>query len=115
LERENDQGGASRSGENNTRTGQAQDPRVPGFQSRNRSGIPGPKAGSGYERGEFIDTALDAGRGGYIKSQKGFKGRKPYTGIRLSAQGEGALNRYLDEMESMLNAVREKNPGQAKE
>ncbi len=46
---------------------------------------------------------------------KSFKGRKPYTGIRLSAQGEGALNRYLDEMESMLNAVREKNPGQAKE
>lgn len=52
---------------------------------------------------------------GYIKLTKSFKGRKPYTGIRLSAQGEGALNRYLDEMESMLNAVREKNPGQAKE
>jgi len=52
---------------------------------------------------------------GYIGIHKSFKGRKPFTGIRLNPQGEAALNRYLDEMESMLNAVRKKNPENSKE
>ncbi len=52
---------------------------------------------------------------GYIGLHKSFKGRKPYTGIRLSLEGEAALNRYLDEVESMLNSVRNKNPEYSKE
>jgi DNA-binding MarR family transcriptional regulator len=54
-------------------------------------------------------------KAGYIGISKSFKERKPYTGIRLNPLGEAELNRYLDEIESMLNAVRKKNPEDSKE
>jgi len=43
---------------------------------------------------------------GYIGIRKAFVGRKPFTGIRLTPAGELALERYLDEIESMLSLLR---------
>ena len=44
---------------------------------------------------------------GYIAVRKAFIGRKPYTGASLTPMGERALEKYLDEMESMLALLRE--------
>lgn len=44
---------------------------------------------------------------GYISCKKSFKGRVPRTEYRISARGERALQRYLDHMESLIQAVRE--------
>ena len=43
---------------------------------------------------------------GYISIKKAFIGRKPYTGISLTPGGESALERYLDEIESMISLLR---------
>ncbi|MDX9826169.1 MAG: transcriptional regulator [Spirochaetia bacterium] len=52
---------------------------------------------------------------GYIAVHKSFKARKPYTGVRISPEGEAALSRYLDEIESMLSSVRKKYSDEPKE
>ena len=43
---------------------------------------------------------------GYIQLRKTYIGKKPYTGIRLSQPGANALDRYLNDMESMLSSLR---------
>jgi DNA-binding MarR family transcriptional regulator len=43
---------------------------------------------------------------GYVEIRKAFVGKKPYTGASLTPAGEMALERYLDEMESMLALLR---------
>ena len=45
---------------------------------------------------------------GYIACTKGFKGRVPRTDYRLTAAGRRALDRYLDHMEALIQAMREK-------
>jgi DNA-binding transcriptional ArsR family regulator len=45
---------------------------------------------------------------GYITCSKYFDGRLPKTEYRLSAQGRHALERYLDHMEALIRATRER-------
>lgn len=44
---------------------------------------------------------------GYLECTKSFEGRVPRTDFRLTADGRRALGRYLDHMESLIQAVRE--------
>lgn len=44
----------------------------------------------------------------YIQCTKSFEGRLPRTEYRLTAAGRKALERYLDHMESLIRATREK-------
>ncbi len=43
---------------------------------------------------------------GYISCAKSFQGRMPRTDYRLSAAGRRALERYLDHMEALIQAMR---------
>jgi DNA-binding MarR family transcriptional regulator len=45
---------------------------------------------------------------GYVACAKGFKGRVPRTDYRLTAAGKRALDRYLDHMESLIQAMRDR-------
>jgi DNA-binding MarR family transcriptional regulator len=45
---------------------------------------------------------------GYIVCTKSFEGRLPKTEFRLSATGRHALERYLDHMEALIRAMRDK-------
>lgn len=45
---------------------------------------------------------------GYIVCSKFFDGRLPKTEYRLSAQGRQALERYIDHMEALIRAMRER-------
>lgn len=45
---------------------------------------------------------------GYIACTKSFSGRLPKTEYRLSASGRRALERYLDHMEALIRATRER-------
>jgi DNA-binding HxlR family transcriptional regulator len=45
---------------------------------------------------------------GYIGCSKYFEGRLPKTEYRLTAQGRQALERYLDHMEALIRATRER-------
>jgi DNA-binding transcriptional ArsR family regulator len=45
---------------------------------------------------------------GYISCTKSFQGRMPRTDYRLSTAGRRALERYLDHMEALIQAMREK-------
>jgi DNA-binding HxlR family transcriptional regulator len=44
----------------------------------------------------------------YITCSKTFEGRMPKTEYRLTAQGRRALERYLDHMEALIRATRER-------
>ena len=44
----------------------------------------------------------------YIACEKSFDGRMPKTKYRLTAAGRKALERYLDEMESLIHSTRGK-------
>jgi len=46
--------------------------------------------------------------GGYIACAKSFEGRLPRTRYRLTAAGRRALERYLDHMEAIIRATRER-------
>jgi DNA-binding HxlR family transcriptional regulator len=45
---------------------------------------------------------------GYIECTKSFDGRVPRTDYRLSPVGRRALERYLDHMEALIRATRER-------
>jgi DNA-binding HxlR family transcriptional regulator len=45
---------------------------------------------------------------GYVVCTKTFAGRVPKTEYRLAAAGQRALERYLDHMEALIQAMREK-------
>ena len=45
---------------------------------------------------------------GYVTCHKGFEGRVPRTEYRLTAAGRRALERYLDHMEALIRAARER-------
>lgn len=44
----------------------------------------------------------------YVTCKKSFEGRVPRTEYRLTATGRGALERYLDHMEALIRATRER-------
>jgi DNA-binding HxlR family transcriptional regulator len=45
---------------------------------------------------------------GYVACEKSFAGRIPRTEYRLTAAGREALERYLDHMEALIRATRER-------
>src|SRR5579864_9436470 len=45
---------------------------------------------------------------GYIGCTKSFEGRMPRTEYRLTAAGKRALERYLDHMEALIRAMRDR-------
>lgn len=45
---------------------------------------------------------------GYVACAKYFQGRLPKTDYRLTAEGRRALERYLDHMEALIRATRER-------
>ena len=45
---------------------------------------------------------------GYVACTKSFEGRVPKTEYRLTAAGRRALERYLDHMEALIRATRER-------
>lgn len=45
---------------------------------------------------------------GYVACSKGFSGRVPRTEYRLTAPGRRALERYLDHMEALIRATRDR-------
>ena len=45
---------------------------------------------------------------GYVEATKRFEGRLPKTEFRLTAAGRRALERYVDHMEALIRAVRER-------
>jgi DNA-binding transcriptional ArsR family regulator len=45
---------------------------------------------------------------GYVTCTKTFEGRIPKSDYRLAAAGRRALDRYLDHMEALIQAMREK-------
>ena len=45
---------------------------------------------------------------GYISCTKSFQGRMPKTEYRLTARGRAALEKYLNHLEALLQAVRPK-------
>jgi len=44
---------------------------------------------------------------GYVECRKSFHGRVPRTEYRITPAGRGALQRYLNHMEALIDAVRE--------
>lgn len=49
----------------------------------------------------------------YITCRKSFEGRMPRTEYRLTGQGRAAFEKYLEHMESIVNAMRTSmNPGE---
>jgi DNA-binding MarR family transcriptional regulator len=45
---------------------------------------------------------------GYISCEKSFDGRMPRTEYRLTTTGRKALEKYLDHMEALIRAMRER-------
>lgn len=45
---------------------------------------------------------------GYLSCTKSFEGRMPRSDYKLTAAGRRALDRYLDHMEALIQAMREK-------
>jgi DNA-binding HxlR family transcriptional regulator len=45
---------------------------------------------------------------GYISVTKSFEGRMPRTDYRLTAAGRRAMERYLDHMEALIQAMRDR-------
>ncbi len=45
---------------------------------------------------------------GYVACTKSFAGRMPRTDYRLTAAGRRALDRYLDHMEALIQAMRDR-------
>jgi len=45
---------------------------------------------------------------GYVACEKYFEGRMPRTDYRLTAAGRRALERYLNQMEALIRATRER-------
>ena len=45
---------------------------------------------------------------GYLDCEKSFKGRKPLTEYKITKKGKTALQQYLDHMEALIKAVRER-------
>lgn len=46
-------------------------------------------------------------KAGYIRCEKSFRGRIPHTEYQLTPLGRKALERYLEHMESLIEATRE--------
>jgi DNA-binding transcriptional ArsR family regulator len=66
------------------------------------------KALVGTTDGNLSVHARKLEEAGYVESTKRFVGRVPKTEFRLTASGRRALERYIDHMEALIRAVRER-------
>lgn len=66
------------------------------------------KAMLGTSDGNLSVHARRLEEAGYIRCTKGYEGRVPRTEYALEPQGLHALERYLDHMEALIQAVRER-------
>ena len=63
---------------------------------------------TGLTKGNLSAHLSKLEEAGYIACSKFFEGRLPKTEYRLSAEGRQALERYLDHMEALIRATRER-------
>jgi DNA-binding MarR family transcriptional regulator len=45
---------------------------------------------------------------GYVSMEKSFKGRVPLTEYKITPEGREALEKYLDHMEALINAMKKR-------
>ena len=62
----------------------------------------------GATDGNLSVHARKLAEAGYITTTKRFEGRVPKTEFKLTAAGRRALERYVDHMEALIRAVRER-------
>jgi DNA-binding PadR family transcriptional regulator len=60
----------------------------------------------GTSDGNLSAHARKLEEAGYVTCRKFFVGRQPRTEYRLTPRGRRALERYLDQMESLIRSVR---------
>jgi DNA-binding HxlR family transcriptional regulator len=60
----------------------------------------------GTSDGNLSAHARKLEEAGYVTCRKFFAGRQPRTEYRLTPRGRRALERYLDQMESLIRSVR---------
>jgi DNA-binding HxlR family transcriptional regulator len=65
------------------------------------------KAMLGTTDGNLSVHARKLEEAGYVTCTKGYDGRVPRTEFQLTVDGRGALQQYLDHMESLIRAVRD--------
>ena len=70
--------------------------------------LPHPFVSGASPLADDLDTVRKLEDAGYIDCSKGFDGRFPRTEYRLTAKGRRALERYLDHMEALIRATRER-------
>ncbi len=58
--------------------------------------------------GNISVHALKLEDAGYLKCLKSFNGRVPLTEYKITNEGREALNRYLNHMEALINAMKGK-------
>jgi DNA-binding MarR family transcriptional regulator len=64
------------------------------------------KAVLGATDGNVSVHARKLEEAGYVSCTKGFDGRVPRTEYQITAEGQAALDRYLDHMEALIRAAR---------
>ena len=60
------------------------------------------KSTLGLSDGNLSAHATSLQKAGYIEIAKSFKGRRPYTALRLTPLGQEAFRRYLDTLRKIL-------------
>ena len=60
----------------------------------------------GFTSGNLSVQLKKLNQADYVKIQKTFRDNKPHTSVALTPKGSKALNRYLDEMEELVKALR---------
>ena len=66
------------------------------------------KAATGTTDGNLSVHARRLEDAGYVRCEKTFAGRTPRTDYRLSASGRRAFEKYLDHMDALIKATRQK-------
>ena len=66
------------------------------------------KAMLGLTDGNLSVHARKLEEAGYVECTKSFEGRTPRTEFRLTDSGRGALEAYLNHMEALIQAVRDR-------
>ena len=61
-----------------------------------------------FTPGNLSVQLRNLGRVGYVDIKKTFKANKPFTTVCITDAGAEALNRYLEEMEQIINTLKTK-------
>jgi len=62
--------------------------------------------GLGFSAGNLSIQLKTLEEAGYIGIEKRFKDNKPYTGVRMTVKGEGALDAYLADLEIIVASLK---------